>query len=281
LGAARSAAAHALSPSGFRRSKNVSTVDRLSEVLRVAEQSRSAVGPVSDLVAGGLTFDMAHAVCEANIQKRLDAGERLVGYKVGSTNARVREAMGLPGPTYGYLFDNMVMLADGEFLMKELIAPRIESEICFRLSRDLHGPDLTIEQVLGATEAVSASVEVCDSRIRDWQCPYPDWFADNGFAAGIVLSGRWVPVREVDLPRETVVLTQDSRRIAEGAGEMVMGHPANAIAWLARSLHERGRGLSAGMLVMTGTLTPVTPIERGSAYSASFSTLGSVQKTFV
>ncbi|MFI5259340.1 MAG: 2-keto-4-pentenoate hydratase [Candidatus Limnocylindrales bacterium] len=259
----------------------MSTVDQMSEVLRLAEQSRSAVGPVSDLVAGGLTLDMAHAVCEANIQKRLDAGERLVGYKVGSTNARVRQAMGLPGPTYGYLLDNMVVLAGGELLMKELISPRIESEICFRMRTDLQGPDLTIEQVLDATDAVSAAFEVCDSRIKDWKCPYPDWFADNGFAARIVLPGRWVPVRKVDLSREAVFLTKDSHRIAEGTGEMVMGNPANAVVWLARSLHERGRSLSAGMLVMTGTITPVTPIEQGSAYSASFSTLGSVQKTFV
>lgn len=259
----------------------MSTVDHLSEILRIAGQSRSAVGPVSDLVAGGLTVDMAHAVCEANIQKRLEAGERIVGYKVGSTNDRVRQAMGLPGPIYGYLLDNMVVPSGGELSMDELIAPRIESEICFRMRRDLQGPDLTTEQVLDATDAVSAAFEVCDSRIKDWKCPYPDWFADNGFAARIVLLGHWLPVREVDLPHEAVVLTQDSQRIAEGTGEMVMGNPANAVAWLARSLHERGRSLSAGMLVMTGTITPVTPIERGSIYSASFSTLGSVQKTFV
>jgi 2-keto-4-pentenoate hydratase len=259
----------------------VSTVDQLSEILRIAGQSRSAVGPVSDLVAGGLTVDMAHAVCEANIQKRLDAGERIVGYKVGSTNDRVRQAMGLPGPIYGYLLDNMVVPSGGELSMEELIAPRIESEICFRMRTDLQGPDLTTEQVLDATDAVSAAFEVCDSRIKDWKCPYPDWFADNGFAARIVLLGRWMPVREVDLPHEAVVLAQDSQRIAEGTGEMVMGNPANAVVWLARSLHERGLSLSAGMLVMTGTITPVTPIERGSAYTASFSTLGSVQKTFV
>ena len=259
----------------------MSTVDHLSEVLRIAEQSRSPVGPVSDLVAGGLTLDMAHAVCEANIQKRLDAGERLVGYKVGSTNDRVRQAMGLPGPTYGYLLDNMVVLAGGELLMQELISPRIESEICFRMRRDLQGPDLTVEQVLDATDAVSAAFEVCDSRIKDWKCPYPDWFADNGFAARIVLPDRWLPVREVDLPREAVYLAQNRHKIAEGTGEMVMGNPANAVVWLARSLQERGRILSAGMLVMTGTITPVIPIERGSLYAALFSTLGSVQKTFV
>jgi len=61
---------------------------------------------------------------------------------------------------------------------------------------------------------------------------------------------------------------------------MALGSPANAVAWLANKLAARGRSLAAGMLVMTGTLTPITPIERGSTYVASFSTLGSVEKTF-
>jgi 2-keto-4-pentenoate hydratase len=80
------------------------------------------------------------------------------------------------------------------------------------------------------TDAVSASFEICDARIRDWKCPYPDFFADNGFSARIVLSGHWVPVCEVDLLGESVVLLKDGERIAEGRGEMALGHPANAVA---------------------------------------------------
>jgi 2-keto-4-pentenoate hydratase len=61
---------------------------------------------------------------------------------------------------------------------------------------------------------------------------------------------------------------------------MALGHPANAVAWLANKLAERGRGLTAGMVVMTGTLTPITPIERGSTYTGAFSTLGKVETRF-
>ncbi|HEY6058191.1 MAG TPA: hypothetical protein VIV06_09165 [Candidatus Limnocylindrales bacterium] len=259
----------------------MSMIEHISDVLRRAEETRSPVGPVSGLVPGGLTLDMAHAICEANVRKRLDAGEQLVGYKIGSTNNEVRLAMGLPGPTYGYLFDNMVLPSGGESPMYGLIEPRIESEICFRLSRGLEGPSLTIDEVLDATDAVSASFEICDSRISHWTCPYADWLADNGFAARIVLPGRWIAVRDVDLLGEAAVLKRESVGIAEGSGAMVMGHPAMAVAWLAGKLHERGKRLAAGMLVMTGTLTPVTAMEANVTYSASFSTLGEVEKTFV
>ena len=259
----------------------MSDIERVARVLVEAERSRTAVGPVSDLVPGGLALETAHAICERNIARRLEGGERIAGFKVGFTNIPVRERMGLPDSTYGYILDSMVLPSGGELRMDELVAPKIESEICFRLAKDLAGPDLTMEQVLDATEAVSASFEICDARIRDWKCPYPDFFADNGFSARIVLPGRWLPVREVDLLGETVALSQDGTVFAEGRGAMALGHPANAVAWLAGKLAGRGRNLSAGMVVMTGTLTPITPIVPGSSYVASFSTLGSVEKTFV
>lgn len=255
--------------------------ERERQVLVEAEKAREAVGPISDLVAGGLTLADAHAICEANIQARLARGEEIAGYKVGFTNIAVRNRMGLPDSTYGYIMDNMVLRSGQDVVMGEMIAPKIECEICFKLGQDLQGAGLTIDQVLAATEAVSASFEICDARIRDWKCPYPDFFADNGFSARVVLSGQWKPVSSVDLLDESVVLTQDGNKLAEGKGEMALGHPARAVAWLAGKLAERGRGLKAGQFVMTGTLTPITPIAKGSEYAATFSTLGEVRNRFV
>ena len=259
----------------------MSDIERVAQVLRDAEAARTAVGPVSDLVDGGLTLDQAHEVCEVNVRRRQSAGEHVIGFKVGFTNLPVREKMGLPDSTYGYLFDKMVLANGGGLAMAEMIAPKIETEICIRLGADLSGPHLTPADVLVAADAVSASFEICDARIRDWKCPYPDFFADNGFSARIVLGDTgWVPVAGVDLLTETVVLARDGVPFAEGKGEMVLGNPANAVAWLGNKLAERGVRLEAGMVVMTGTLTPITPIERGSKYTGTFSTLGIVEKTF-
>lgn len=254
---------------------------QIQQVLIDAEAQRQPVGPVSDLVPGGLTLEAAHAICEANMQKRFAAGEKLAGYKVGFTNIAVREKMGLPDSTYGYLTDRMVLANNGEFVMSELIAPKLECEICLRLKRDLAGASLMIEQVLAATDAVVAAYEICDARIRDWKCPYPDFFADNGFSSRIVLGDRWLKAKQLDLLTESVVFSQDGRVLAEGKGQNALGHPAKAVAWLAAKLAERGLGLKAGQLIMTGTLTPITPIQRGSVYVATYTHLGSLQKHFV
>jgi 2-keto-4-pentenoate hydratase len=256
--------------------------ERESAILVKAERERTPVGPISDLVPGGLTLKDAHTICEENIQARLEAGERMRGYKVGFTNIPVREDMGLPDSTYGYLLDTMVLESGGQFQMSELIAPKIECEICFLLKAPLSGKGLATEDVLEATEAVRAAFEICDARIKDWECPYPDFFADNGFSARIILGGRgWVSPDEVDLLNEEVVLTREGRELATGKGEAAMGHPANAVSWLAGKLSDRGRSLKAGELVMTGTLTPILSIEAPALYRATFSTLGVVEKQFV
>jgi len=256
--------------------------ERERAVLVKAEKDRAAVGPISDLVQGGLSLDDAHTICEENIQARLDAGEQLSGFKVGFTNIPVRDKMGLPDSTYGYLFDSMVLDSGGEFRMSELIAPKIECEICFKLKEPLAGKGLTVEQVLAATEAVRASFEICDARIKDWKCPYPDFFADNGFSARIVLGGTgWVSPDDVDLLAEEVVLTRDGVELARGFGRDAMGHPAKAVSWLAGKLADREKSLKAGDLVMTGTLTPILPIEAPALYVAEFSTLGRVEKKYI
>ncbi len=256
-------------------------LNHVREALIEAERTRTAIGPVSDLVAGGLMLGQANDVCEANIGQRVARGERIAGYKVGFTNIAVREKMGLPDSTYGYLLDTMVLESGVTVAMDDLVAPKIETEICFRLRQPLAGPGLTVDEVLAATDAVCGSFEICDARIRDWKCPYPDFFADNGFSARIVLSGAWIPLAEVDLLAEPVVLSQDGTPIAEGRGENALGHPARAVAWLADMLSRRGRALEPGMVIMTGTLTPILPISRGSTYVAEFGKLGRTIATFV
>lgn len=254
--------------------------EHIEQVLIDAEARRTPVGPVSDLVEGGLSLDAAHAICEANMAKRYEAGEELVGYKVGFTNIPVREKMGLPDSTYGCLTDRMVLSNGGELDMGELIAPKIECEIVFRLGRDV-GAGATIEQVLEATDSVAAAYEICDARIADWKCPYPDFLADNGFSARIVPGDIWLPVSSFDLLEEAVTLRQDGAELARGQGRNAMGHPASAVAWLANKLAERGQVLRAGQLVMTGTLTPILPIERGSSYTAEYSRLGELSMRFI
>ncbi len=255
---------------------------QILESLQRAERTRTPIGPVSDMVPGGLTLDEAKAIAEEGIRQRLERGEKMAGYKVGFTNIAARQKMGLPGSTYGYILDTMVMKSGDVCRMDELIAPRIETEICFKLKSRLSAADLTIEKVLKATEGVRPTFEICDARIKDWKCPYQDFFADNGFSGRIVLGGNgWTDLKGIDLREVKDVIYRNGEKMAEGKGSNALDHPANAVIWLAQELEKRGKAIEAGELVMTGTLTPITPVSRGDKYRAEFSSLGEVTVTFV
>jgi 2-keto-4-pentenoate hydratase len=255
---------------------------KLLEALQKAEKTRVAIGPVSDMVPGGLTLDEAKAIAEEGVRQRLEKGEKMSGYKVGFTNIAVRQKMGLPGSTYGYILDTMVLKSGDVCRMDELIAPKIETEICFRLKKRLSASDLTVEKVMKATEGVRPAFEICDARIKDWKCPYPDFFADNGFSARIVLGGDgWTNAKDIDLREVQDSLYKNGEKIAEGKGSNALDHPANAVIWLAQELAKRGRIIDAGELVMTGTLTPILPVSRNDKYRAAFSQLGEVTVSFV
>lgn len=257
------------------------SVEKVAELLQRAEEERRPMDPISSIFPEGLTLEDAYEICERNVRRRTQRGEQVAGYKVGLTNMGVRKQMGFPDSTYGFLMENMVLQGGGTFDTRELIAPKIECEICFKLRADLGGKDVPPEKVLESTEGVCASFEICDTRLREWKCSYEEFFADNGCSARVVLSGDWHPVDTLDLLNETVVLYKGEDPIADGRGELAMGHPARAIAWLAGKLAERGRSLQAGQIIMTGTLTPMMVIEKSSRYRAKFSTLGPVEMTFL
>ena len=250
------------------------------QILARAEKEKNPVPPLSDRFPQGLSLADAHTICEGNLRERLQAGEELAGFKIGFTNIPIRQKMGWPDSMYGYLMDSMLLKSGAQLPASDLIAPKIECEICFRLGEDLSGKDLTVDTVLAATAGVSASFEIVDSRFSGWKCPFPDIYADNGFAGRVVLSGEWHPANQVDLPGETVALYQNGRKIAEGQGAFAMAHPANAVVWLAAKLADRDHGLKAGQLIMTGTLTPILPVEKGSTYTAEFSSLGKLEVSF-
>jgi 2-oxopent-4-enoate/cis-2-oxohex-4-enoate hydratase len=252
------------------------------EALQNAERTRVAIGPVSEMTPGGLTLDDAKAINEEGIRQRLERGEKIAGYKVGFTNMAVRQKMGLPGSTYGYILDTMVMKSGDTCRMDELVGPKVETEICFKLKSKISASDLTVEKVMDATEGVRPSFEICDARIKDWKCPYQDFFADNGFSARIVLGGdNWIDPKSVDLREVTDALYKDGEKIAEGKGSNALDHPANAVIWLAQELAKRNKTINAGEFIMTGTLTPILPAKSGEKYRAVFTPLGEVSVTFV
>lgn len=249
------------------------------ELLRAQEQRI----PVEPLLARfpDMTVSQAYQIQMAGINKRLKAGRRIVGKKIGLTSRAMQEAFGVFEPDFGHLLDDMVILNGQTIAANRMLQPRCEAEIAFLLKRDLTGPGVTVADVLAATEAVLPALEIIDSRIADWKIRLQDTIADNASSAFVVLGHAMTPVHGLDLRLIGMVFEKNGRILSTGAGAAVLGHPAAAVAWLANKLHEFDVALKAGEVILSGALAAAAPAAAGDHFRAELDRLGSVSVCFV
>jgi 2-oxo-3-hexenedioate decarboxylase len=219
----------------------------------------------------------AYEIQDAVVQARIDAGQVIVGAKTGLTSKAKQQQMNVGEPLSGILTDDMQIDAGEPLVCSRFIQPRCEVEIAFLLKKDLEGPQVMARDVIAATDLVFAAVDVIDSRFTGYKFTYQDVIADNCSCAGFVLGGQGVDPRGFDLRLVGATLEKNGQLIHTAAGAAVMGHPAGAVAWLVRKLAVRGRGLTAGHVVMCGALTEAVAVQPGDSIVARFDRLGTVE----
>ncbi len=252
----------------------------MARELYTAEKRRQTLRPLTEEYAG---IDIADAyriqLCLIDMKKA--EGAKVVGKKIGLTSKAMQKMLNVDQPDYGHIFESM-MVEDGDhFPTKELIQPKIEPEIAFILDRDLKGPGITAIQVLAATAFVLPALEIIDSRIEGWKIKLCDTIADNASSARVVLGGPPRRVDQLDLRLVGMVMEKNGDVVQTGAGAAALGHPANAVAWLANAVGSFGVTLNAGEVIMPGALCGATDVAEGDTIRASFSGLGSVSVRFV
>jgi 2-keto-4-pentenoate hydratase len=255
------------------------TLNRFAQALREAEDGRRAIAP---LIAGnpGLTVADAYRIQLFNIQRRLAAGARIAGRKVGLTSRAMQQMMGVDEPDFGVLLDDMFVEEGDAIPVAELVQPRVEAEIALVLGRDLRGPGVNSTAALQAVESAVASIEIIDSRISDWKIGLIDTIADNASSARVVVAGRRTPVEGLDLRLIGMALSINGELLETGAGAAVLGNPARCLAWLANKLAGFGEHLKAGDVILAGSLHRALPVKPGDSVVAEFDRLGSVRTRF-
>jgi 2-oxo-hept-3-ene-1,7-dioate hydratase len=192
----------------------------------------------------------------------------------------MQRSSGIDEPDYGHLLDTM-MIADGAKVPHErYCVPRVEVELAFVLGKPLHGPGVTLPDVLRATEYVMPVLEIVDARIVDPR-RIVDTVADNGAAAGIVVGGRAIGPMELDLRWVGGIMYRNAEIEETGLAAGVLGHPALGVAWLANKLGSHGVTLAPGHLVLAGSFTRVVFAQRGDTLHGDFGVLGGIAVQFV
>jgi len=256
------------------------TIKKVARNLYTAEKERRTLGPLTEEYAGIEIAD-AYRIQLSLIEMKKADGAKVVGKKIGLTSKAMQKMLNVDQPDYGHIFEGM-MVEDGDrFPTKELIQPKIEPEIAFILDRDLKGPGVTSIQVLAATAFVLPALEIIDSRIEGWKIKLCDTIADNASSARVVLGGPPRRVDQLDLRLVGMVMEKNGEVVQTGAGAAALGHPANAVAWLANAVGSFGVTLNAGEVIMPGALCGATDVAEGDTIRASFDGMGSVSVRFV
>lgn len=255
------------------------TTRESGDSLLAAYDSGIAVPPLTSHL-GDLSIDDAYGVQLHQVAAWLARGRTIAGFKVGLTSKAIQAQLGVDRPDFGHLFTDMVLDGSATIDSSRFISPRIEPEISFVLGSSLEGPGLTIVDVIDAVDYAIASVEIIDSRIADWNITLADTVADNGSSGALVLGTTPMRIDATDLGLIGCVLTRNGDIVATGAGAAVLGHPLNSVLFLANSLGALGRSMSAGSVVMAGSLTAAVPVSPGDRFTATFAHLGSVNAAF-
>ncbi len=246
-------------------------------------RQRLSLTPIVDLpgelVPASLTD--GYELQQALNQQLVAAGMgEMVGHKIGCTTPVMQAFLNIRQPCAGRIFARTVMQRHGTVPRHGFVRIGMECEIAVRLQRDLppRAEPYTREDVAPAVGEVMAAIELVDDRYRDYRTlGVATLIADDFFNAGCVLGE---PVRDwqsLDLARVTGRAQINGSEVGVGTGSLVMGHPLNALAWLANAQHEHGlTGLRAGEFVMLGSVVETKWLNAGDRVRIAIDGLGEV-----
>ena len=227
-----------------------------------------------------ITIEDAYKIQEHFVARRVAAGERIIGKKIGAPSKPVQDFLGVYQPDFGMLTSGMVYQEGDTIDLGTMIQPKAEAELAFVLKADLKGPGITAMDVIRATDYVLPCFEIVDSRIVDWKIKIQDTVADNA-SCGVFLLGKTKgDPRVLDITLAGMVLEKNGEIFSTGVGAAVQGSPANAVAWLANTLGALGIPFKAGEVILSGSQSALIPVVGGDELVCTVGGLGSCRVKF-
>lgn len=261
------------------------TIESLAKRLDEAERTRSQIGQFS-LEHPAMTLEDGYAVSRAWVQRKIAAGRRVIGHKIGLTSRAMQRSSNVNEPDFGTLLDDMLFLDGSDIPFDRFIEPRVEVELAFILKAPLKGPGCTIYDVLNATDYVTPAIEIIDARIERIDKASGvtrkvfDTISDNAANAGIVIGGRPVKPDAVDLRWVSALLYRNGVIEESGVAAAVLNHPANGPAWLANKLAPHGEWLEPGQIILGGSFTAPVFARPGDSFHVDYGPLGAISVRF-
>ena len=253
-------------------------IEAAALTIRRALETGVPCGPIRDGVARN-DAATGYAIQEINTRHWIEQGRDLVGRKIGLTSHAVQSQMGVDQPDFGMLYADMRVESGAPIAVGRLMQPRIEGEVAFVMGRDL--PDrVGRADIAGAIDHARVAAEIVDSRIAQWNIHIVDTVADNASSGLYILGDARVPLGRLDFLTGRMEIERRGEVCSAGTGAACLGHPLDAVTWLANVMVEMGRPLSAGDLVLSGAWGPLVPAAPGDEMEVRITGLGAVNACF-
>lgn len=253
---------------------------KLAELLAAVESTPISVETVQQLLSADAEAE-AYAIQAQNIQKQLQQKAIVTGKKIGLTNPKVQQQLGVDQPDFGVLLNHMNLSAQQEIPVEQFIQPKIEVELAFIVAEQIEQPIQTIEEMQQFISYVIPSFEVVDSRIQDWKIRFVDTVADNASSAAYVLSGERKAIKDVDCAAVKMTLTQNGELVSQGSGAECLGNPLNSAMWLVNKMLSLGTPIQAGEIILSGALGPMVNVKAGDEFETQIDGFAPLKVKFI
>lgn len=255
------------------------TITAIADELAAAEENRTTV-PLLTARYPEMTIEDSYAVQNQWRRRGIAAGRRPVGRKIGLTSKVMQAATGITEPDYGAIFADMVYENGAVIDHSRFSNVRIEVELAFQLGKDLSGPDVTVFDVLDATDYVIPALEILSSRIQMQDRTIVDTISDNAAMGAMVYGGNPVKPADIDLRWVSALLYRNETIEESGVAAAVLNHPAMGVVWLANKLAQHGDSLKAGEIILAGSFTRPMWVEPGDTVLCDYREMGTVTCRF-
>jgi 2-oxo-hept-3-ene-1,7-dioate hydratase/2-keto-4-pentenoate hydratase len=231
----------------------------------------------------GIEVEDAYRIQEAFVARRLNAGARIKGYKVGLTSKAMQQMSGSTEPDFSAMTDDLFIPEDTPIPMSRFFDPMIEIEMAFVMKHALKGPGVLPVDVIRATDFVLPAIEIVDFRVaRAPGMNLIDTVADLAACGAAVLGANPRRLEAIDIRRVKGSIIRNGKVEQEGEGSAVLGNPVTAVAWLANKLGEFGVAFEPGHVIMTGSFVRAIPVAAGDEIVCRFDQgFGDVATAFV
>ena len=228
----------------------------------------------------------SYKIQKAWMDLKKSEGRQVAGYKIGLTSRAMQKSMGIDEPDYGTLLDDMVFEEGTSIETAAFLDPKIEVELAFMLHTELKGDNISLTDVLSATEYVVPALELIAARSyrvhpeTGYRRTVRDTISDNAANGGIILGGRPMKPDDLDLRWVGAMLMRNGVIEESGVSGAVLNHPAKGVAWLAKKYAAHDIGLKPGQIILAGSFTRPVNIRQGDTFVADYGKMGTISCYF-